>query len=138
MSMEMSAACKRRHGKIVRLRAGCVRRRQRPVSAFDGTRTRNDRKALSANGRSWSLETDDVFSLLDVATDQFVRFADSDEFLHAWHFFQRSRLHFTTVAGNADRRALRAGHGVGSVTRGSRFSRTPPGSVLRSECLHDD
>jgi hypothetical protein len=79
-----------------------------------------------------------VFLVFDVAADQFVRLADSDEFLDAWHFVQRAGFYFPTVAGNADRSALRAGHSVGSVTQALDFLAHSPDLLVRSECLHYD
>ena len=70
-----------------------------------------------------------VFLILDVAADQFVRFADSDQFLDARHFVQRAGLYLATVPGDADRGALRARHGVGSVAQALDFLAHSAGSA---------
>ena len=72
-----------------------------------------------------------VFLILDVAADQLVRFADADEFLHAWHFFERARLYFPAVASNADGRALRARHGMGAVSQALDFLANRPHLFVR-------
>ena len=65
---------------------------------------------------------------LGVATDQLVGFGDADDFLHAGHFVQRPGFDLALIAGDADGGALRAGHGVGAVSK--RFDFLANGAYL--------
>src|SRR5208282_4104030 len=74
---------------------------------------------------------------LGVAADQLVRLGDADDFLHSRHFFQRPGFDFALVAGNADGGALRAGHGVSTVSERFDFLANRAHLLFGGLRLHD-
>src|SRR5277367_6742360 len=62
-------------------------------------------------------EPDDRVIGLGVATDQLVRLGYANHFLHARHFIERPRFHFSFIASDADGGTLRARHGVRPVSK---------------------
>src|SRR5271157_4782932 len=85
-----------------------------------------------------SRKLDDRVVGLGVPADQFVRFRDADNFLHARHFFERPGFDLTLVAGDADGGALRAGHGVGAVSESFDLLANGADLVFGGLRFHDD
>ena len=95
-------------------------------------------RSLPADGGVGAGESDDRVFRLDVAADQFVGFADADEFLHARHFVQRAGFNFTAIPGDADGGALRPGHGMGAVAQLLDFLANRAYLLFRGVRLHHD
>ncbi len=82
---------------------------KRLLPRLNGTRAGNDAKIACSKRAVRAGEADHSVFFLHITTDQFVRLAYNNDFLHTGHFFQRAGLHSAFIACNANGRALAPG-----------------------------
>ena len=106
--------------------------------AFDAARSGDDGEVGASDGGGRIGKLDDGVVGLRVAADQFVGLGDANDFLHSGHFFERAGVDFALVAGDADGGALRAGDGVGAVSKRFDFLANGADLLFGGLRLHDD
>ena len=115
-----------------------LRHCKRLLPALDRAGASNNRQPGPANRGIRPRKTNHSVVFFDITAYQLVRLGDFDHFLHARHFLQRALLHLSLIPGDADRRALRSGHGMRAIAQLLDFFADASYLLFGSVRLHDN
>src|ERR1700733_12513378 len=105
-------------------------------AALNSARSSDNSQPRSADRGFRSRKPDDCVFFFNVAAYQLVRLRDFDYFLPPRHFFERTLLHLTLIASDANSGSLSAGHGMWAITQLLDFFAHATYLLFRSLRLH--
>jgi hypothetical protein len=107
-------------------------------AGLDGARAGDDGEVASTDRGVGAGEGDDGVLFLHIPANELIRFRDANDFGDAGEFFEIALIDLALIAGNANRRALRTGHGMWAKAQLFNVFANSLDLLRRCLGLHDD